>query len=83
MRPSTTNEDPRLQRLLNAALCGWPSSTSRLYRADTTAARPSCRICSCTDLDACVREDGGTCWWVEDDLCSECYKAARTPEATR
>lgn len=27
-----------------------------------------CRICSCTDLQAC---EGG-CWWIESDLCSSC-----------
>ncbi len=32
----------------------------------------TCRGCGCTDDYAC---DGG-CWWVADDLCSECAPAA-------
>ncbi len=28
----------------------------------------TCRICGCTDLNACP----GLCYWVEDDLCSAC-----------
>lgn len=31
-----------------------------------------CRVCGCTDLHGC--EDG--CWWVEDDLCSNCADRA-------
>jgi len=27
-----------------------------------------CRICECTDVDACVMP----CYWVNDDLCSTC-----------
>jgi hypothetical protein len=33
---------------------------------------PSCRVCGCTDDDACP----GGCWWAPDpeggDLCSQC-----------
>ncbi len=32
----------------------------------------TCRVCGCTDLDGCPEG----CFWVEEDLCSEC-----TPEA--
>lgn len=32
----------------------------------------SCRVCGCTDGDACDDEDTGSCWWVEHDLCSSC-----------
>lgn len=28
----------------------------------------TCRVCGCTDWQACPRG----CWWVEDDLCSAC-----------
>lgn len=28
----------------------------------------TCRICGCTDDHACP----GGCYWVEEDLCSEC-----------
>ena len=31
-----------------------------------------CRVCGCTDLQAC---EGG-CWWIEDDLCSSCVAAS-------
>lgn len=33
---------------------------------------PRCRICGCTDWRACVDDDGETCFWVEQDLCSAC-----------
>ena len=32
----------------------------------------SCRICGCTDFNACIQPDGFPCCWVEDDLCSSC-----------
>lgn len=28
-----------------------------------------CRVCGCTDDNACMPH---SCYWVEDDLCSEC-----------
>ena len=39
----------------------------------------TCRVCTCTDDQACVTEYG-TCWWVNDPagegpLCSECLPA--------
>lgn len=35
-----------------------------------------CRVCGCTDLDACEDDTTliGTCFWVEPDLCSACAK---------
>jgi hypothetical protein len=30
-----------------------------------------CRVCGCTELNACLTADG-PCWWVEWDLCSAC-----------
>jgi len=33
-----------------------------------TAVFRSCRVCGCTDYCACP----GGCYWVEDDLCSNC-----------
>jgi hypothetical protein len=33
---------------------------------------PQCRVCGCTDLDACK----GGCSWVEEDLCSVCEEDA-------
>lgn len=35
---------------------------------DTDFEIPTCRICGCTDADAC---EGG-CHWVTHDLCSAC-----------
>lgn len=41
-----------------------------------------CRICGCSDMDACVDEETGEpCHWVEDDLCSKCeYMAVKKGE---
>jgi hypothetical protein len=33
-----------------------------------------CRICGCTDNNAC----SGGCYWVEDDLCSNCTEISHT-----
>ncbi len=42
-----------------------------------TSNKRSCRICGCTDDNACVDEETGeTCTWVEDDLCSNCAPMA-------
>ncbi len=30
-----------------------------------------CRVCLCTDDTACMP---GSCYWVSEDLCSECVK---------
>ncbi|HVW97533.1 MAG TPA: hypothetical protein VHA56_16285 [Mucilaginibacter sp.] len=31
-----------------------------------------CRRCGCTQSDACYDELTGSCWWVQEDLCSAC-----------
>lgn len=31
-----------------------------------------CRVCGCTEDDACIGENGVTCGWAEDDLCTAC-----------
>ena len=36
----------------------------------TGAEERTCQLCGCTDSHAC---EGG-CYWVTEDLCSECYK---------
>lgn len=33
---------------------------------------PYCRVCGCTQNDACWDEEEGSCYWVEEDLCSAC-----------
>ncbi len=37
----------------------------------------TCRVCGCTDRNAC-RTDDGPCFWIDDrdDLCSACAPAA-------
>lgn len=32
----------------------------------------TCKKCGCTENNACVDKDGVSCYWVEDNLCSEC-----------
>lgn len=33
----------------------------------------ACRVCGCTEFDACWDEKAGTpCYWVAADLCSAC-----------
>jgi transcriptional regulator with XRE-family HTH domain len=32
-----------------------------------------CRVCACSQLDACVIDPPSrTCWWASEDLCSGC-----------
>ena len=35
----------------------------------------TCRECGCTDSQACMDDDGDSCFWVEEDLCSSCAPA--------
>jgi hypothetical protein len=37
---------------------------------------PMCRICGCTDAEACSTAEG-PCSWVEPDLCSACAEKGR------
>jgi hypothetical protein len=39
-----------------------------------------CRVCGCTEDNACVTDDG-PCFWVEEDLCSAC--ASKSEEGLR
>lgn len=43
------------------------SMAAALKAADAVPG-PACRVCGCTDDNACQ----GGCWWVEPDLCSAC-----------
>jgi hypothetical protein len=36
-----------------------------------------CRVCGCSEQDACVGARGIGCHWVERDLCSSCADRAR------
>jgi hypothetical protein len=40
------------------------------------AATRRCRVCGCTDTNACVDPEHGPCWWIEQDLCSHCGEPA-------
>lgn len=33
-----------------------------------------CRVCGCTESNACFNPEQGNCWWVDEDrtLCSHC-----------
>ncbi|HEV7345744.1 MAG TPA: hypothetical protein VGN60_08970 [Devosia sp.] len=31
-----------------------------------------CRVCGCTQNNACWADPVGACWWAEPDLCSHC-----------
>lgn len=42
----------------------------------------ACRVCGCTETDACVNDDG-PCGWVETDLCSACVGARPMKSAPR
>lgn len=39
----------------------------------TVETNRSCKVCGCTQLDACYHEEQGNCWWVQPDLCSHCH----------
>lgn len=36
-----------------------------------------CRGCGCSDHEACIDDFGQPCFWVEEDLCSECLANGR------
>jgi len=36
-----------------------------------------CRICGCTYEKPCIDENGNSCYWVEEDLCSSCFAKER------
>lgn len=42
-------------------------------------AQRRCRVCGCTDDNGCVPV---SCYWVEDDLCSECADEERAGQAS-
>jgi len=40
-----------------------------------------CNRCGCQEHDACYDEQTGSCWWVEEDLCSACATPAEKEQA--
>lgn len=50
----------------------WLDELEKLQRTETVDDVENCRVCGCTDLTACVGNDGLPCFWVEPGLCSAC-----------
>lgn len=51
-----------------------------MYGTGTTTSIRKCRVCLCSEDQACMP---GSCYWVSKDLCSECVKKnpqVATPE---
>lgn len=47
---------------------GWDGLARALKKSER-----QCRVCGCTETDACPDRATGTgCWWLEPDLCSGC-----------
>lgn len=40
-----------------------------------------CKRCGCWEMDACLDHDGRGCFWVEDNLCSECANPEQVEKA--
>jgi len=52
-------------------------------KAEAKRQKGVCRICGCSDDNACVDEKTGEpCHWIEDDLCSNCHKNLIAAEKT-
>lgn len=71
----------RLAEALRLCNQGAPATADR----DTLAAHLAevfrfCRVCGCSEDDACETE-AGPCWWSEADLCSACAGGALFAEA--
>lgn len=52
-----------------------PIKTRRWMRLVFAAREPGvCRVCGCTETDACHNPRYGNCWWADYDmtLCSHC-----------
>lgn len=52
------------------------SQLARLADGEPFRAPQLCRVCGCSEFDACADRSGYGCWWVERDLCSSCASAA-------
>lgn len=75
----TTRDAHRLAERLREDLGGdLVNLVAEAWLAGATATRNialgrrCCRICGCTQEQACLEEDGFGCAWVEPDLCSAC-----------
>lgn len=39
---------------------------------DDTASIRKCRVCGCTENSACTDDEGNSCYWINENLCSAC-----------
>lgn len=54
-----------------------PQQTTETKRDRTSSAIVTCRVCGCSEHDACVDVAGNTCAWVgRQALCTVCRDAA-------
>lgn len=58
-------------RAVQEQLTGLTALAATQLHIATDGAR-SCRVCGCTEDNACVDDERGACWWVDADLCSHC-----------
>jgi hypothetical protein len=47
--------------------------------------RGICKICGCTENNACMHPDFGACWWTSEnqDLCSHCVELPDDPSVEK
>ena len=57
---------------------GMPADELAILNDPSQTAR-HCRLCSCTELNACINANGDSCWWVSEDLCSHCVDGSGDP----
>lgn len=45
----------------------------------------TCKICGCTNKQACNHTDFGPCWWIDEshELCSHCVELKDVPGVVR
>ena len=56
-------------------------SLERIAQGSAEMPHAICRVCGCTEYDACCTDYGDGCWWSEEDLCSACAEAAEEAAA--
>lgn len=72
--PATFNTIVALRRAFQFDLVVLAQLAAVHLGADIATAR-LCRICACSELDACLSPSGLPCHWVDVDLCSACAGA--------
>jgi hypothetical protein len=71
--PHLTEEPTPLGAAIDAAFTGCSEEEFDDLFGDTFEDEKECRICGCTDDEACITD--APCSWEEDDLCSACKTA--------